>query len=484
MRKLARITALSLVALIGLVPIQATPAAAFVGTLDVEPELGGVRITGSFHRLTATVTDPEAPDDTIVAFDTDDNPTTAAETCETDGGTCQLAISSSTAEVQTIRAYVQDHDPATFPPTHTPCGLPELPGLEPDCDADETQEEADDDDTDVVEVEWADGVLDVEPEGSAAAPGEEVEVTATVMSTEETPRGLLANVDAEITVGPNENMVADKADFECDTDQNGVCALTYTAGAADGVDEIQSWLDLNDDPDAEPETGDETDPEGDGFEGDASEGPNEEVEPGDEPEGDDGDITDVVEVSVSAGPVLILAPQSATKTVGTQSALTATLTLGGVPDSGEAIAAQVLPGGPNAGATSTCTTGANGQCTLNYTGANPGTDKVRATVDTDKNGLPNEADSTEDVGVAGGTEEPDATALAQVTWTAPEEDNRCENAKKKVKKLKKKVKKAKKAFKKAKASDDDDRIAKKKKKVKKLKKKFKKAKNRKRNACA
>jgi hypothetical protein len=304
------------------------------------------------------------------------------------------------------------------------------------------------------------------------------------MSTETPARPLVANVDAEILAdGPNADQVPDAADMECDTDPaTGGCPLSYTAGAASDVDEVQGWVDLNDDPGADPPTGDETGT-GDTFEGDASEGPDEGTEPGDDTEPDD---TDVVLVNLSASQQLILSPASATKPLGAQSALTATVTTGATPNSGVAVVGQVLPGGPHAGTTATCSTGANGQCTLNYTGPNPGTDKFRATVDADANGLPNEADSTEDVGVAGGTEEPDTTAVAQITWGVPEppDDDNCDAAKQKVKKLKKKLKKAKKALKKAKASGDDDRIAKKKKKVKKLKKKLKKAKQRKRTACA
>jgi hypothetical protein len=239
-----------------------------------------------------------------------------------------------------------------------------------------------------------------------------------------------------------------------------------------GIDKIRGWVDLNEDPDATPPTGDETTGE-DVWEADKDEALAD----------DDDDTTDVVQASISGGDVLVLSPASATKTIGSQSALTATFTANAIPTSGKKIAAQVLPGGAHPGQAATCTTAANGQCTLNYTGTTAGTDKVRATVDADGNGLPNEADSTEDVGVAGGTPEPDSTAISQITWTDPKESLECEAATEKVKKLKKKLKKAKKALKKAKASGDDDRIDKKKKKVKKLKKKLKRAKQRKQAAC-
>ena len=470
MRKLARALSLTVLAMLALVPIQATPAAAFVGDLDVEPELVD-RITGSIQRYTASVTPAAA--DLQISYIMGTPSGTIEPACKTVAdGTCEFIVTLDTAGEADLLVFVEDGD------TPLPCTRPSAGDPLSDCEGTEAQADEDENDTDVVVANFIDGVLDIEEEDKAFAPGGAVTFEATVLEKDpaegEEARPLVANVDAEIEDGPNKNQKAAGADMECDTAlTTGKCNLTYTAGAGGGIDKIRGWVDLNDDKGASPVTGNET--TGDGFEADKDEALAD----------DDDDTTDVVQASISGGDVLVLSPQSSTKAIGSPSALTATFTANAVPTSGKKIAAQVLPGGAHPGQAATCTTAANGQCTLNYTGTTAGTDKVRATVDADGNGLPNEADATEDVGTAGGTLEPDATAVSQIIWTAPEpDDDKCDAAKQKVKKLKKKIKKAKKAFKKARASGDDDRIAKKKKKVKKLKKKIKRAKQRKRTACA
>lgn len=423
MRTLARGLGLSVVALVTLVPIQATPAGAFAGSLDVEPETG-LRITGTEHELAATVTDPTPPDGTQIAYDLDGEPGGDVDACATTAGTCTFTITRAAPEnLQEVRVYVQD-------PTVSPLSDCGQPVTGDDCDVGEGRDEAADpgdpdepDDTDVISVEFVDAVLDVEPEEPPlnVPPGDTITLTATVKSDEATPRALVANVDAEVTAGPNNEPgpVPDSVDADCDTDATtGECELTYTAGPTTGVDEVDAWVDLNEDPNADPPTGDEL--EGPGFEGDASEGPDEDAEPGDVEE---PDITDVVEVNVSGGQVLDISPETSTKAPNSASALLADLRTGGTPQSGVVIAAAVDAGGANAGKTATCTTGPNGQCTLNYTGTVEGIDKVRATVDADANGLPNEADATEDVtgtgAAAGGTPEPDSTDVVEITWAVP-----------------------------------------------------------------
>src|SRR5688572_3723178 len=74
MKNLARGVALSVVALIGLVPINASPAVALVGSLDVTPEKV-TRLADSDHRLTATVSPASAQ---TIVFDEDNNPITPA----------------------------------------------------------------------------------------------------------------------------------------------------------------------------------------------------------------------------------------------------------------------------------------------------------------------------------------------------------------------------------------------------------------------
>ena len=137
MKKVARGLALTVVALFSLVPIQATPAAAFVGTLDVEPEDGGVRIEGSVHRLTATVSGIADPEGLMIRFDTDGSLPTFEESCTTlADGSCEALVEESSADGE-VRAWVEDST------TETPCGTPPLPPLTvPDCDSTEGIEAA------------------------------------------------------------------------------------------------------------------------------------------------------------------------------------------------------------------------------------------------------------------------------------------------------------------------------------------------------
>jgi hypothetical protein len=478
-----------------LVPTQS--ASAFSIGLDVTPETI-VRATDTDHRLFATVTADgtiDTADGQTIRFDRDDNPVTADEECLTVGtptvASCSVLLDpSSTAETETIRAFIEDGPPAV------PCG-PIDPPVNQDADCTEGRDEAttpgtvtaEPDETDVVEVEWEDVSLEVTPETGTAAPGATVNLTATVKSIETAPavpRNVVANVDAEILGGtpasPNANKKPTTIDMECTTSQvTGTCTLSYTAGPNVGVDSIQAWIDENDDPDTAPNPvdpepdGDET--SGDEFEADPDEGRDEAT--GADPGDAEPDRTDVVEVSIATGPVLDLSPQTTTKNVGEEVSLVVTFTQNAQPLSGQRIAAAVLTGGPNAGKLLTCTTTAGGTCTLKYISTVAGQDRIRATADTDGNGQPNEADATEDVGTIGGTAESDATDVSRVTWVSPttppgpdpdDDDSACQKAQKK-------LKKAKKALKKAKASENDDRIAK-------AKKRVKTAKKRRRQACA
>lgn len=424
MRKVARGVSITVMSLMALVPIHVSPASADHATLDVEPE-NVARITNSIHRLTATVSPPAAE---TVVFDDDDNPLTSSpvDACTTDAttGQCSVTLTSATAETFTLRAYVEDGLP------ETPC--PDTGLNDPDADCSEGQDETaepgdqpEPDDTDVVTVEFADGTLDVSPEGPdpSFAPNSTVTLTAKVMSVEEDPdmpRPLVANVDAEILAGsPNANKVPTGSDMECDTDPaTGECDLTYVAGPNQGVDTVRAWIDENDDPEADPETGDEADTADEDFEGDEAEEPEEGTT-------DEPDRTDVVRVNISDDPVLTLSPKTPNQQTGTAVNITASVTQASAPLNNQPIAAVVLTGGPNAGTATqpklvTCTTGSNGQCTLTYTGGpTPGTDNLRATVDADNNGQPNEADSSENYDTAGGTPEPDTTDVARITWVGP-----------------------------------------------------------------
>ena len=442
MRKVARGVSITVLSLMALVPIQASPVAVAAGeSLNVEPE-NIARITRSIHRLVATVT-PAAAEK--VVFDEDDNFTTPPlGECTTDPSTgqCSIKFTRTAPATLTIRAYVQDAAPPGPP---APCGPVDPPDAQADADCTEGQDEATTpglrpetptpDDTDVVKVEFAEGSLDLKPENPAPsfAPNGNVTLTAAVMSIESgnpppAARPLVANVDAEILTGsPNANKQASGSDVECTTaPTSGECPLTYAAGPNNGVDTLRGWVDNNDDP--EPQPGEPTDTQTDGdesdtnnadFEGDATEGPDETATPGTTDE-DPPDRTDVATVNISSNPVLTLSPRTQNKQTGETVTITASVNQGTAPLNNQKIAAVVLTGGPNAGKTAVCTTTSTGQCSLTYTGgATAGTDKVRAAVDTDGNGQPNEADSSEDVNVDGGVPEPDTTDVVRVTWVGP-----------------------------------------------------------------
>ena len=414
MRNLAKGLAVGVVALFTLVPVQASSSTALDGTLNVEPEVTS-RVTGSPQVLTATLTAHDPLGGQVINFEWSAASPGEEAFCTTDAtGICTVETTSTSPTTRTVRAYHEDG-----PPDALPCTGAGAPPAGTDCDETEAQNVEDADDTDVVTIEFLDGTLQVEKEDNPTAPSTEVQLTATVMSKVGTPKPLVANVDAEITDGPQNALAGTTPDMECDTDPTtGTCILKYTPGPSTGVDEVDAWVDRNDDPGPPPDgdtpSGDEV--QGTGYEGDTSEGPDEGTAPGDTVEPDE---TDVVKVSISATQQLTLSPASSTKTLGTQSALTAGVFLGQTAQSGVKVAAIVLTGGAHAGQTATCDTGPNGQCTLNYTGTKAGVDKVRATVDTDGNGQPNEADSTEDIGNNGGTAEPDTTAVAQITWGTP-----------------------------------------------------------------
>lgn len=487
--------ALTVLALVGLVPVQATPAAADPETLDVTlkgipaPSETVARAAGTQQRLVATLSGAAAAN-RVVQFDRDGTLANGGEAnCPIPTGamSCEVRLSQAGTGKETIRAWVEDFDPTAIPPTQRQCGVPIPPTLPEDCDSAELRDETstagagnepEPDDTDVVEIDWY--VSQLKLTGPVTVtPGSAVSITATLTAKGVSPvKNLVGNIDGEVIDGPNKDKVPTKADMDCTTTAAGTCTLTYTAGANAGVDEVHGWLDENHDPEPPPDTDSDGDETGDPFgsssdyEGDDKERADEVATPGDDAEPDN---TDNIKVNISTMAVLTIGPETQNKDTGTTAAITVSLTTGGTPTNNQKIAAAVL-GGPNTGKVLTCTTGAGGTCDLApaLTSSAAGTDRVRATVDTDGNGQPNEADQTEDVGVGGGTAEPDTTAVAQVNWVAPtkpdDTDTKCTVAKAK-------LKKAKKALKKAKKSGDVDRIKKAKKKVKKLKK-------RKRRACA
>jgi hypothetical protein len=493
MKNLARILAFTTLALIPLTPV--TSASAAVAILNVEPETMN-RITAGdtcepvatddcIHVLTATVTDagvaqngvdvsfefeggpsdPDPADDPLLVPDAEC--TTAATPTP---GTCQISFHSMAEGTDPVRAWIED---GTLP-------------FGDEADAAEGRDEVvtagatEPDQTDVVDVTWLDGVLNIEPEVKASTTSTEVKFEATVLekdpATGQTAKPLVANVDAEILAGsPNANVQATNVDMECDTlPTTGKCELKYTAGATTGEDTIRGWVDRNDNAArTTPKKGDETTGaaavyEADDTETATTEGTNTTAAP----------LTDVVKATLSPNPQLLATPENQTKQTGETAVITAALTIGGTPENAKRISAVVLSGGPNAGKALFCNTGSGGTCTLEYTGTGSGTDKVRLWADTNSNGQPDEADVGEDQGTAGTTPEPDTTEVVAVTWQSaapppppdPDDNDACEQATKDLQRAKKKLKKAK--------AGDNER------KIKKAKKRVKRARRNKQAACA
>lgn len=424
MRRVGRILFPALLGLASLAPLPAHGAAS---TLEVTAETAD-RVTATddclqndddcIHVLTATVTDAGAPQSGVdISFEITSGPSDRDSpdlgvlpdaSCTTTGaGTCQVSFHSSAEGTDSVRAWIEDGTP-----------LPVEVDISEGRDEAMTEGDTDEPDvTDVVEVGWYDGVIDIEPEEATFAPSTNATFEATVLERDPTPpavaKPLLANVDAEIEAGsPNVNRNAAGPDAECPTDATGKCSLTYAARATPGVDSIRGWIDRNDNPRAMPTaTGDET--TGTGYEADNTETLS--------AEGNDGDrsaVTDVVKANIASTPVLIAKPATQNKGLTQTAMITAILSVGTVPQNAKRIAALVVSG-PNAGKAQSCDTGTGGTCTLPYSSMAAGTDTVRLWADANSDGLPDEADTAEEYETAGTTPEPDTTAVVQIVWIEP-----------------------------------------------------------------
>jgi hypothetical protein len=218
--------------------------------------------------------------------------------CVTDASGVCTATHTATSETaaatpQEITAW-HEESPAGTCPGATCQAFPN------EADTAETQPTVDTDGTDVVSVEWFDAVLNLEPETVTTPVGVQQQLTITVLEAPPVAappaKTLLANVDVEITAGPNQNANgnAATADFECDTAQaTGQCTVQYIGVATAGADTIRGHIDNNDNTAVTPATGDEIP-----GEADTTEGQNEATTPGGTAE---PDRTDVVTVTRSTG---------------------------------------------------------------------------------------------------------------------------------------------------------------------------------------
>ena len=438
MRGSARLVALTLVAGV-LAVVPPGTALAATGDLDVSPEDGLVKIAADAKlELTATVTadgtTTPLADATIYyriesGFGSDVTPEhgmsgIGAEGCgPTDAtGICKFNVpgptSGTTNTESVIRLWVEDDM---------------IPGPVLEADTAETlpdEPPAMKDNTDVVRIRWqvpAGTTLEITPETQTKQPGQEASLEALVMD-QFTPSSPVAGarVDAEIEAGsPNVNQKPTGVDLECAavTDAMGKCTLKYTGktgtGSA-GTDKIRAWIDTNNNqsvPDA-----------ADGI--DTTEGQAEATAPGSKAEPDNTDVVNVtwaagqgIDLDVEPETQTLVLPEATTAatTAATDASFTATVLDGGAPAANKVVLFSVTEG-PNMGTDFECTTGTNGTCTAMLTGTTAGADEVRGVVDSDANGLPNEADPTEgpDEGAEPGTnDEVDETDIVTVTWEEP-----------------------------------------------------------------
>lgn len=318
MTRMLRLLLMSALTLGVLAPVQ-SQASSLDGKLDVAVETAD-RATGTIHVLTATLTqvsgNPASLNNQVIGFEIEGGPqdpdmgtpfapaNPSDMECVTDATGVCTATHQATSEpstsgtAQEITAWHEESPTGTCP-GGTCVAFPD------DADTTEGQNEStsaggtvEPDDTDAVAVTWYDATLNVVPETVTTPVGVAQELTITVLEAPPTTtaaKTLLANVDVEITAGPNMNLDATKSDLECNTGQaTGQCAVSYTGGTTAGADTIRAHIDNNDNGTVTPATGDEQPPAT--GEADTTEGQNEATTPGGTAE---PDRTDVVTVTRS-----------------------------------------------------------------------------------------------------------------------------------------------------------------------------------------
>ena len=432
MRGSARLVALTLVAGV-LAVVPAGTALAATGDLDVSPEDGLVKIAADAKlELTATVTADGTTTPVAMAtvyyrietgFGSDAAPEHGTSGIGVEGcgptdatGICKFNVpgpTSGTANLESvIRLWVENDM---------------IPG--PTLEADTAEMLADEapamkDNTDVVRIRWqvpAATSLEVTPETTPSkTAGTEVTLSVEVKDQFLQPTTTVVNVDYKVESGPNKKTTT-TTDGTCATTlTSNTCAIKYTGSTTLGTnptDLVRVWIDL----DADTQQPDEAD---------AAEGQVEGTTPGTKGEPDNTDVVSVTWQG-AAGTDLDVEPETQTQTLpasgggprvaATDASFTASVVDGGTPAANKVVLFSVTEG-PNMGTEFECTTGTDGTCTATLTGTTAGADEVLGVVDSDANGLPNEADATEgpDAGAEPGTNaEVDETDIVTVTWEEP-----------------------------------------------------------------
>jgi Ca2+-binding RTX toxin-like protein len=399
--------------------------------LNVEPELA-TNPTGTVHTVTATLRDDTGTctgatvnagaGGVVIHFelagpnDQDDGnfPATPDLQCTISTGqsSCTTNYTGNLAGTDTIRGWI-DHAAGA------------------DLDAAEGRDEvatpgaAEPDETDVVEKTWggtgAASRLDCTPETDTNPTNTNHVITCT--ATDAGGANINnARIDVEATGAndPDGNAVLTSPDFTCTTGQNGQCTVTHLAAdsGASGTTSYRAWIDA--------------DNSNATAEADATEGRDAAATPGAKAEIDDTDVVEKTWDATLVATRLDCAPETATNDSTTAHTITCTArnnsdaTVANIQVDAEATGAND-PDNANSRTSPdfTCTTNANGVCTIVHgpggtgTTTGAGTTTYRAWIDQDQNNATDEADSTEGrdgAATPGQTAEPDDTDVVEKTW--------------------------------------------------------------------
>ncbi|HEX2196156.1 MAG TPA: Ig-like domain-containing protein [Actinomycetota bacterium] len=309
-------------------PSQTSPSSASptpVQTLNCEPE-SDTNPVGSTHTFVCTVSEGsssasgvEVDVEVTGANDADGDTRNQPDfSCTTTGenGSCTITHGpggggqTSEAGTSTYRAWIdRDNDNST----------PEADATEGVNEFSQPGQRGEPDDTDVVEKTWQRAPLDCSPEqdGNPTGTSHTISCRASQVGGGTPPQGTRISAEAVGANDPDSGDTPETPDFQCRTNQEGVCSFTHGPGGngstnSQGVTRYRAWIDQDD--------------ANSTVEADRTEGRDENGEPGSQPESDG---TDVVEKTWTRTPqTLTMEPGSDSASVGSCNAFTITV-LGG-----------------------------------------------------------------------------------------------------------------------------------------------------------
>lgn len=305
-------------------PSQTSPSGSPtpVRTLNCEPETdtnpvgSGHTFVCSVREGSSSVSGVNVDVEVTGANDADGDTRNSPDfTCTTTGanGSCTITHgpggSGTTGDTGTsiYRAWIDADNANSTPEADSTEGVNEFtqPG-----------QRAESDDTDVVEKTWQRAPLDCSPEqdGNPTGTSHTVTCRATQAGGGNPPQGTHIVAEAVGANDPDSGDTPESPDFECRTNQEGVCSFTHGPGGNgstnfEGVTRYRAWVDA--------------DNSNSTVEADRGEGRDEGANPGNEPE---SDATDVVEKTWTRNPqALTMEPPSDSASVGSCNAFTITV---------------------------------------------------------------------------------------------------------------------------------------------------------------